>query len=225
LAELTAFDPVGPYFLGGWSFGGYVAYEMACRLEAAGRQVALLALFDSSAAQLARPSHPDECDIMAQAVSRYATVTAEELRALPPERRLARVLELVEESGAAVPDSFGRDWLERRLAVYRGLKLAVRGYRPSVYGGSVVLWRAEESFAHHGGEETLGWGALARSVDVRPVPCWHHELMTGENVRKVARHLRGLLGIAPPAGGDSAAPPPLSPRDPQAELLRNGRRG
>jgi amino acid adenylation domain-containing protein len=39
----------GPYLLGGWSFGGLVAFEMARRLRDAGEEVALLALLDSHA--------------------------------------------------------------------------------------------------------------------------------------------------------------------------------
>lgn len=39
-------QPHGPYRLLGWSFGGIVAHTMAARLQAAGEQVALLALLD-----------------------------------------------------------------------------------------------------------------------------------------------------------------------------------
>jgi amino acid adenylation domain-containing protein len=41
--------PKGPYLLGGWSFGGLVAAEMARALRHAGEEVALLALLDSHA--------------------------------------------------------------------------------------------------------------------------------------------------------------------------------
>jgi amino acid adenylation domain-containing protein len=41
--------PKGPYLLGGWSFGGLVAAEMAQALRHAGEEVALLALLDSHA--------------------------------------------------------------------------------------------------------------------------------------------------------------------------------
>jgi thioesterase domain-containing protein/acyl carrier protein len=41
--------PKGPYLLGGWSFGGLVATEMARALRHAGEEVALLALLDSHA--------------------------------------------------------------------------------------------------------------------------------------------------------------------------------
>ena len=46
LADVRAIQPDGPYLLGGHSFGGLVAFEMACRLEAAGEHVALLALIE-----------------------------------------------------------------------------------------------------------------------------------------------------------------------------------
>jgi thioesterase domain-containing protein/acyl carrier protein len=41
--------PKGPYLLGGWSFGGLVAAEMAQALRHTGEEVALLALLDSHA--------------------------------------------------------------------------------------------------------------------------------------------------------------------------------
>jgi thioesterase domain-containing protein len=41
--------PKGPYLLGGWSFGGLVAAEMARALRHAGEEVALLALLDTHA--------------------------------------------------------------------------------------------------------------------------------------------------------------------------------
>ena len=45
--EIRAFQPEGPYVLGGSSYGGLVAFEMAQQLYAQGQKVALLALFDT----------------------------------------------------------------------------------------------------------------------------------------------------------------------------------
>jgi thioesterase domain-containing protein len=42
-------QPKGRYLLGGWSFGGLVAFEMARALRRAGEEVTLLALLDSHA--------------------------------------------------------------------------------------------------------------------------------------------------------------------------------
>ena len=45
--EIRRFQPQGPYFLAGHSFGGVVAYEMARQLQALREPVGLVALFDS----------------------------------------------------------------------------------------------------------------------------------------------------------------------------------
>src|SRR4029450_8700779 len=47
LAAIRDVQPGGPYALAGYSFGGLIAYEMACRLRDAGEQVDALALFDT----------------------------------------------------------------------------------------------------------------------------------------------------------------------------------
>ena len=46
--DARSVQPKGPYYLGGWSFGGLVAYEMAQQLRARGEEVELLALVDTT---------------------------------------------------------------------------------------------------------------------------------------------------------------------------------
>src|SRR5206468_10373945 len=46
IADLRALQPVGPYFLGGYCFGGNVAYEMARQLRRQGEEIGLLALMN-----------------------------------------------------------------------------------------------------------------------------------------------------------------------------------
>jgi amino acid adenylation domain-containing protein len=45
--DIRSLQPTGPYFLGGWSFGGNVAFAMAEQLRAQGEVVGLLALLDT----------------------------------------------------------------------------------------------------------------------------------------------------------------------------------
>jgi amino acid adenylation domain-containing protein len=47
ITQMKQVQPDGPYLIGGWSFGGTVAYEMARQLNASGDRIALLALLDS----------------------------------------------------------------------------------------------------------------------------------------------------------------------------------
>ena len=49
IKALQSVQPQSPYFIGGWSFGGLVAYEMAQQLQAAGHEVALVAILDTQA--------------------------------------------------------------------------------------------------------------------------------------------------------------------------------
>jgi thioesterase domain-containing protein len=48
IQEIRSIQPTGPYYLGGFCFGGLVAVEMARQLEKEGEQVALLFLIDPS---------------------------------------------------------------------------------------------------------------------------------------------------------------------------------
>ena len=48
LEEIRALQPEGPYFLGGYSFGGLVAFEMAHQLQTQGQEVRLLVLIDAA---------------------------------------------------------------------------------------------------------------------------------------------------------------------------------
>src|SRR5439155_490607 len=60
LAALRKVQPHGPYALGGWSFGGFVAFEMARRLRASGEEVAQPVLLDTTAlTQGRRHRHQD----------------------------------------------------------------------------------------------------------------------------------------------------------------------
>ena len=49
LKEIRCVQPHGPYYLGGYCFGGMVAYEMARLLTAQGEKVAMLAMFNTPA--------------------------------------------------------------------------------------------------------------------------------------------------------------------------------
>lgn len=51
VGEILKQNPSGPYVLAGYSFGGTIAYEMAKQLQELGKEVKMLALFDSYADQ------------------------------------------------------------------------------------------------------------------------------------------------------------------------------
>ena len=54
--SVRAIQPHGPYYLGGWSFGGTVSYEMAQQFRRAGEPVAFVGLMESFATNPAKSS-------------------------------------------------------------------------------------------------------------------------------------------------------------------------
>ena len=56
IKTIREIQPQGPYYLGGWSASGLVAYEIAQQLHDQGHEVALLVLFDVLNSTALRPS-------------------------------------------------------------------------------------------------------------------------------------------------------------------------
>lgn len=66
IEALRAFQPEGPYLLGGFCNGGLMAYEMARQLEAQGQAVELLALID--------PASPGDHSKVHSAITRFGSL-------------------------------------------------------------------------------------------------------------------------------------------------------
>ncbi|TPG61721.1 non-ribosomal peptide synthetase [Hymenobacter nivis] len=58
VSAVVANDPVGPYALAGYSFGGIIAYEMARQLAAAGKKIKALIVFDTYASEAYSAASP-----------------------------------------------------------------------------------------------------------------------------------------------------------------------
>lgn len=75
--QIRTVQPVGPYHLLGWSFGGLAAHATACLLDDAGQQVALLAILDAYPHDLrAAAVRPGDGNLSADAIERLGRLTA-----------------------------------------------------------------------------------------------------------------------------------------------------
>jgi thioesterase domain-containing protein/acyl carrier protein len=216
LEAIRKAQPRGPYLLGGWSVGGTVAWEVARRLRDAGEEVALLALVDSWAPVGGARPLPDDADLFALLAADLgvstepATLTRfrDELRALPPDARLARFGEWIRQAEPGLPGLDG-DELGRRLAVYRATARAAADYGARPCAVPVTLFRATRSAAWPSGDLSpeawegdprLRWRELtAGELDVRQVPGTHHSIVVGEDVEGLAAALRSALAAVAPA--------------------------
>jgi thioesterase domain-containing protein/acyl carrier protein len=169
---LTAADPEGPYLLGGFCFGAVVAFEMARRLRAGGRDVRHLALVGVSAFDF--PSL-----VLPEAAARYRAAHGVVPRAA---RYLART------RGRDAPALLAHRI--RRAAAARGVRgagrratweaatrAATRGYAPGRLAGDATLYLAAEETARYSRDPAGDWAGLADEVRVRMLPCPHGTLV------------------------------------------------
>jgi len=153
LADIRECQPKGPYCLGGFSFGGLLALEMARQLRAQGEEVALLALFDPSA-PLLEMELKDRAEqtraAMSSASGLGAKVSLMASKALAVARRRIRSLQQrfgnqLKRLSVARRLRSGRE-LPPELAVFRlvqHFRQAARAYQYKPYPGRIVLFVPE----------------------------------------------------------------------------------
>jgi thioesterase domain-containing protein/acyl carrier protein len=193
LAQVRAVQPRGPYLLGGWSFGGLVAYEMALQLQAVGEQVELLALMDTHAPGTQPRPTPDALGLLAVfgrvlGLSwRELPLDLEHLRSLGDRERLAYVLEQARHAPTGAP-AWDVDGAERLFTVFQRLAAAQRDYVPaSRHAGPVVLFRAA---VHSAETADLGWRAwLTGTLTVYEAPGDHYTLLSAPHATLLAERL------------------------------------
>ncbi|MCC6937274.1 MAG: amino acid adenylation domain-containing protein [Flavobacteriales bacterium] len=164
IQEMKNVRPRGPYLLGGYSFGGIVAYEMACQLMEAGDEVPMLALFDTYAPTL------------------YLELTKEEQRVYDPLKRviMRRLVKLEQRRGRITNPKL------RHFHIIDTYDRAVMAYTPKPYKGRLTMFKASGS----PGADEMGWSALALGgLDVQHVPGDHYSMILEPQVAVLAQRL------------------------------------
>ncbi|MFT3927914.1 MAG: thioesterase domain-containing protein [Myxococcales bacterium] len=176
LEQLRRRQPRGPYFLGGPSFGGNIAYEMACSLVSEGETVALLALFDTFG-----PDYPRRAPLWARTKTQVTRVVKQAL-GVSTERHVIRPDRSKDAIWAMARIPAGHsDSLKALQRVSLAHEHALRTYRPSRYPGRVDLFRAATPPEWKGvsfEDQTNGWGAVVDGgVRVTTVPGTHQFIL------------------------------------------------
>jgi amino acid adenylation domain-containing protein len=208
-SDLTRAFPEGPYHLGGYSFGGVLAFEIARHLVRDGHQVALLAIVDvgpgyrgehfSLTTPPAKPwlgiaGPPDPALSVRQKVEYYRGMSARgAARHVVWRAGLDRYLEPylfrkdLRETGRIAPGH--RLWYAWRRHWELGAKHW--DWDGASYAGRVELLWSEESGST---DATMGWGDIAEGgVGVHRVPGPHEEMMEEGAVGATAAVLRRLI--------------------------------
>jgi len=205
LDEVRAVQPVGPYFLGGFCFGGTVAFEMARQLEEQGHRVGLVAVLDtlrdakegaptarnrfqSHWSRMATLRSPDK---LSYVVSRVGTTLKYDL-AVARQTLRKRTRRVWGEAARAVCVALGRRVPTE--AINQCFLIASnrleKKYVPRPISTRLILFRGADQRS----DSTWGWGGLARDgVDVHYVPADHVAMLKEPAVRGLAAILSRSL--------------------------------
>jgi amino acid adenylation domain-containing protein len=194
LPEIRKIQPEGPYRLGGHSFGGAVAFELAQQLTALGHEVSLLALFDTWG-----KAYPTRLPLLARIVDHFRHLRSlsfgEQLdylrwKGAAALRKVASRLRVcsVERAPRDSPDAIEDIGLINHIAWCQ--------YQPRSFPGRLVLFRAEQPdwVGCRFDDPALGWGHLAaKGVEVHPVSGDHLTLLDRANLSSLSVTLNAYL--------------------------------
>ncbi|SDP94601.1 phthiocerol/phenolphthiocerol synthesis type-I polyketide synthase D [Actinopolyspora xinjiangensis] len=199
-------QPEGPYRLGGWSFGGCLAFETARQLADRGAEVEAVVLIDSI---LPLPAPElSEGELVTGRFRRFVEhiehtygvplpVSTEELAEFDEHEQMRRVMTALADEELGI----GEGVLRHQYTSYVDARIAER-YEPGRYEGPVVLYRAEEAEStttaldprYLRTDDALGWDEFVDDLEVVRVPGDHLSMIDPPHVDVVGDHLGRLLG-------------------------------
>ncbi|HXO28168.1 MAG TPA: thioesterase domain-containing protein, partial [Thermoanaerobaculia bacterium] len=196
LESLRGFQTSGPYFIGGWSMGAAIVYEMARQLAREGETPAMVVLID--------PPHPagdgrerlTDATLTVWFVEHLRSLglelgrSREELLRLAPED----VLHLASaQAGSATPHSrdLGASRLRATLDLIKSNGRALRRYHPQPYSGRLTIFSAEPRSAP---DLLAAWSTLAPAgVELHRVAGDHYTMLRPPHVAALADQLLECL--------------------------------
>jgi amino acid adenylation domain-containing protein len=195
--RLRSLQPNGPYYLGGWCYGGIVAVEMGHQLLAAGQEIALMALIETPAPApslsnyhyylrrfscLLKMTPRQWQTYLDEKIKYYRGVkTANEMRF----RRVEKTESLnVEETNLH---------LAKLEHVYHTNLDALKFYNSRRYPKKIILFNAKEHDPALMPDPLYGWPSLAAQIEVHEVPGNHDTILMEPHVKTLARKLADCL--------------------------------
>jgi amino acid adenylation domain-containing protein len=188
LTEIRQIQAHGPYRLGGWSLGGFIAYEIARLLLEQGEEVEQLSMIDT---YLTKARVADDQTILFNFVLQLAAVPGKHVPAeaiMAWEGKLHSHGEVCEQLRALglVPMETSNEDIQRLLEVYTYTVHAFKKYDPKpdtkLALKNVILFRAQDSH-----EERGVWSTLVDDLTIHHVDADHFSIPHHEKVGAVLR--------------------------------------
>jgi acyl-CoA synthetase (AMP-forming)/AMP-acid ligase II/thioesterase domain-containing protein/acyl carrier protein len=203
IQEIQKIQPNGPYFLLGWSFGGFIVYEMAQQLYSQGEKVGLLGMIDSI-----RPGYSKRSPFLIRVFLHLYNI----FRRGPAyiwqkavgwsnqgkyeiQQRYKRYVNATQHLLDITPHLADND---EHLEVIDANVQALDKYIFQVYPGRMTLFRTEDENRYEAiGEKydpQFGWGdIITGGIDINYIPGSHLSVMEEPHVQVIAEQLKLYL--------------------------------
>ncbi|MFD9945977.1 SDR family NAD(P)-dependent oxidoreductase [Nonomuraea sp. NPDC059023] len=195
----------GPYRLGGWSFGGILAFETGRLL---GADCEIVVMIDSGLPEVVPEEdrrllhagrYADFAGYLGRTYGVRVRLERDELASLDEQGQLDLAEARIAESG--VLSMLSPAILRHQITSHEDTR-AIERYRPGVHTGRVVLYRSTEPtpwavedarYLHHD-DPARGFAPFSPALEIVEVPGSHHlNLLDPPHVEFVAAHLEDLL--------------------------------
>jgi aspartate racemase len=178
IKEIRTIQSEGPYFIGGLSFGGTVAYEMAQQLKAQGESIGLLFMFDTFPGKYETAS-----DLLVK------------LWRLPRRDQFDYIKRKTRHYQQSLGKRLNRFFLPRALKNVRsGINQAGMQYMIRPYPGPLTLFRASEKSLRGTRDVYAGWKDLAGGcLEVYEIPGGHVSILAEPQVLTLVQRLTVCL--------------------------------
>ena len=195
LRAVRGIQPEGPYYIGGHSFGGLIAFEMAHQLRKQEQEVGLLVLLDArsprtrvseTSSSVGNRSTPSGRDLRKQLwVYRHG------LKEAWQKKIKGAACDVYHCLGMSLPTSLQTYYVDQ--VIYGNIySKARRGYVPEAYAGAVSYLKSEDPR-----ERTSGWETLIPAgLKIYQMPGDHLSMLAEPNVRILAQTLERCLAEA-----------------------------
>jgi thioesterase domain-containing protein/acyl carrier protein len=194
IREIRAFQPSGPYYLLGASFGGLVVYEMAHQLLAAGEQVAFLGMLNTNCPvySLRKKMQCHLGRLKQRGVRNYSADLSRVLK-----QRHGRANSAADSAGSKPEvQSVVQDPQDASLVrTVAAIVEAERNYRPvnRSYPGKITLFWAEDA-SRDFEDNRSGWTRIAAGdCEIHIVPGTHTKMREEPHVKKLVEKLKPCL--------------------------------
>ena len=192
IEQLKTVRPTGPYILGGFSFGGVVAYEIAQQLRIAGDEVELLVLFDT-------PNPARESEFRNSLWGRVAANwqqndnagVLKKLKGLGERIGTGMVNKAqhhaqLKATRRAVESSGTLDQTQRLIHIRECHDALARRYVPKAYDGAMLLMRADNVADGFSFNREMGWDGLVDELRIVDIPGDHERIFDEPHTPELA---------------------------------------